>query len=579
MIQLSLKRLQRSYAVRIALGYAVLGVLWSSITTALFEPDTESILSLLLQDWIFVFSSAVLLCLVLNRFIVGERRRTEELSLLSAAINQATDTVVITDSEASIEYVNPAFEAMTGYSLEEVKGKNPRILNSGEHNKLFYQSMWSNISSGKPWVGRIKNRRKDGSLYIEDTTISPVSDEQGKIVGYVSVKHDITQFVRLEEQFFRNQKMQAIGRLASGVAHDFNNILQTIYGLCGILLRDTVGQEGIQQDVREIHNAARRAGELTKQLLTFSRKKPNYEIEMNLNQVIQDQFSMLARLLGGRYKLVLECDPNLKHIVADVSQMEQVLMNLVINARDAMPHGGEIKVLTRNVVLKNGEVSGRMDGGEFATLSVIDAGMGMEKEVVDNLFEPFFTTKTIGEGSGLGLAMIYSIVERIGGWIHVDSTVGKGSVFTVYFPINRGTGSSANLAGRNIKETRILLVEDDAKIHKIVSMILTEAGYSVEGVESVAQAVKVSDSAEQGFDLLVVDEVLPDGCCLDLVDNIALRNNKMSVLVIGERGEKNCSEGAVEQRGCFFLKKPFSTEALISTVGLALQRSAGKTHQ
>ncbi len=508
------------------------------------------------------------------RFIVDERRRTEELRLLSAAISQASDSVVITDAEALIEYVNPAFEVMTGYSLEEVKGKNPRILRSGEHNESFYRNMWSLISSGKPWVGRIKNKRKDGSFYIEDTTISPVSDEQGKIVSYVAVKHDITQLLRLEEQFRQNQKMEAIGRLASGVAHDFNNILQTIYGLCGVMLLDNVGQEGVQQDVREIHNAAKRAGELTKQLLTFSREKPDSEIEMNLNRVVEEQFTMLARLLGSRHKLVLECDPNLKHIVADVSQMEQVLMNLVINARDAMPDGGEIKVLTRNVVLKDGEISERMDGGEFATLSVIDAGMGMEKEVVDNLFEPFFTTKPIGEGTGLGLALIYGIVERIGGWIHVESTVGEGSVFTVYFPIDRSTGSSANK-----KETRILLVEDDAKIHKIVTMILTGAGYSVEGVESAAQAMKVSDRAEQGFDLLVVDEVLPDGFYLDLVDNIALRNNKMSVLVLGERGGDRRSDRAVEQRSCFFLKKPFSAEALMNIVKLALQRSAGRIHQ
>ncbi|MBN2704767.1 MAG: PAS domain S-box protein [Pontiellaceae bacterium] len=512
------------------------------------------------------------------RFIVDERRRTEELRLLSAAISQATDAVVIADAEASIEYVNPAFELMTGYSLEEVKGKNPRILSSGEHNESFYRNIWSSISSGKPWAGRIKNRRKDGSLYTEETTISPVFDEQGKIVSYVAVKHDITQFLRLEEQFRQNQKMEAIGRLASGVAHDFNNILQTIYGLCGVLLLDTVGQDSIQQDVREIHSAAKRAGELTKQLLTFSRKKPDSEIEMNLSQILEDQFSILTRLLGNRHKLVLECDPNLRPIVADVSQIEQVLMNLVINARDAMPNGGEVKVVTRNVVLSDDEVPEKSGGGEFITLSVVDAGTGMEKEVVDNLFEPFFTTKSIGEGAGLGLALIYSIVERIGGWIHVDSTVGVGSVFTVYFPINRRMENAANLAEVDKKETRILLVEEDAKIHKLVTMILTGAGYSVEGVESAAQAAKVSDAAEQEFDLLVVDEVLPDGCGLDLAHNLALRNSRMSVLVLGERGGDGRSEKAGEQRGYFFLKKPFGTEALISIMELALQRSAGRFH-
>ncbi|MBN2684631.1 MAG: PAS domain S-box protein [Pontiellaceae bacterium] len=512
------------------------------------------------------------------RFIVDERRRTEELHLLSTAISQATDAVIITTADASIEYVNPAFELMTGYSLEEVKGKNPRILSSGEHSETFYRSMWSSISSGKPWAGRIRNRRRDGSLYIEETTISPVSDSQGKIVSYVAVKHDITQLVRLEEQFRQNQKMEAIGRLASGVAHDFNNILQTIYGLCGVLLLDTVGQEGIQQDVREIHKAAKRAGELTKQLLTFSRKKPDSEVEINLNQVVDEQFGILTRLLGDRYKLVLDCESELKHIVADVSQMEQVLMNLVINARDAMPDGGEIKVSTHNVTPADSEGSEQSDGGEFVCLSVGDTGTGMEKEVVDSLFEPFFTTKPIGEGTGLGLALIYSIVERVGGWVHVDSTVGEGSVFTVYLPVNRRLRTSAQPGVEHQKVPRILLVENDSKIHKFVAMILSGAGYSVEGVETSAQAVMVSDKMEQDFDLLVVGEVLPDGCGLDLADNIALKNSKMSVLVLGERGENSRGEKAIEQKGCFFLKKPFSTEALVNIVELALQRSAGKFH-
>ena len=521
-------------------------------------------------------SSSAYMNLQQARFIMDENRRNEELRMLSAAIRQATEGVVITNAKGDIEYVNPAFESITGYSQDEVKGKNPRILKSGVHPDAFYRAIWDTIVSGKSWTGRIHNRRKDGSIYIEESTISPICDEQNRIESYVAVKHDITQLVRFEEQFRQNQKMEAIGRLASGVAHDFNNILQTIYGLCEVLLMDTAGQESVQRDLAEIHSVAKRAGELTSQLLAFGRKSPQVAVSLDLNEVLVDQASMLSRLLGDRFTLLFEPDTGLCPILADRSQIEQVTMNLVVNARDAMPGGGEIRVETRNVHFSEGEVAGNPEGGDFVCLLVEDKGIGMQKEVVDKLFEPFFTTKPVGEGTGLGLAMIYGIAEGLGGWIDVESTFGEGSTFRVYFPVLesglRAVDEHEALAETEAQRYKVLLVEDDPAVSEFVSVILSEIGCDVEQADDVDPAREQFELADEDYDLLIVDEGLPGGSGVGLANDLVKTNGKLSVLVVSGHSEDRVNVSEIETRGYFFLKKPFSTESLINMFYMLFQR-------
>lgn len=372
----------------------------------------------------------------LARDVTHRRKMEEELRRLSTAIDQAAEAIVITDADGNIEYVNPAFESTTGYCRREVLGQNPRILNSGLHCDSFFSNLWRSISSGQTWTGQIQNRRKDGSIYVEESTISPVYNLSGSIENYVAVKRDITKEQSLEEQFRQSQKMEAVGRLAGGVAHDLNNILQTILGFCGVLLMESSNRETVQQDVLEIQNAAKSAGRLTRQLLTFSRKQPNVMVEVDLNEVVDQHKKMLERLLDKSITLEFEPAGHIKSVLADAGQMQQVVMNLVINARDAMPQGGRMELRTENVIITDAAkaLMPRAKTGEFVCLSLSDTGVGMDQEVLEHLFEPFFTTKPIGLGTGLGLSVLYGIVEQHQGWIHVESQPGKGSLFSVFLP-------------------------------------------------------------------------------------------------------------------------------------------------
>ncbi len=520
------------------------------------------------------------------RFIADEKKRTAELLRLSTAINQSAETVVIADAEGLIQYVNPAFEKTSGYTRDEAVGQNPRILKSEAHSEAFFKDMWGAILAGKPWNGQIHNRHKEGSSYVVDATISPILSQTGEVVNFVGVMRDITKELSLEEQFRQSQKMEAVGRLASGVAHDFNNILQTILGYCGVLLMEADAKSEMGQDVVEIQNAAKRAGQLTRQLLTFSRRQPAMQAEVDLNQVLADQVNMLCRLLGENYSLVFDPLKNLFPVMADHSQIEQVVMNLVVNARDAMPDGGSITIQTSNAVF-NDEIPAKARGGgkAYACIAVLDTGSGMKKEVLDHLFEPFFTTKSVGEGTGLGLAIIYNIVDQHGGWIEVESQVGVGSTFRVYIPKGansdrterKGDDASPALSRKPPgQKATILLVEDDHQVRKLASLVLDEAGYEVSDTDSVAHAERLLKERPQGFDVLLIDAVLPDRPGIELADGLSGIHASSSVIIFSGHADERVPMDVIEEQGYQFLRKPFSTDSLLKVVQSAMKkRDAG----
>lgn len=358
------------------------------------------------------------------RDVTARKTAEEMLVKFSMVIQQAAEIVVITDEKGAIGYVNPAFEEVSGYSKEEAVGQNPRILKSGFHDDLFYQEMWKCLSSGHVWKGHLKNKRKDGALYIEDAIISPLMDEKGIIINYVAVQRDVTNELRLEEENRNAQKMEAIGRLAGGIAHDFNNIMQAALGFCEILLLEMNSETTQYQDVLEIKKATLRAGSLSRQLLTLGRReKMEYGLD-DLNAIIINSHKILEQSLGDKIEFKTQLDSQLKPVKVDAGQIDQVLLNLVINARDAMPDGGRILITTSNVENDPGSVC----------LSVSDTGEGISDEVREHLFEPFFTTKKVGKGTGLGLSVIYGIVTQHGGRIEVESTLGEGSEFKIYLP-------------------------------------------------------------------------------------------------------------------------------------------------
>ncbi len=519
------------------------------------------------------------------RFIAEEKKRTEELRRLSAAIEQSGETVVITDLEAHIQYVNPAFEVVTGYSRKEALGQNPRILQSGQHDAAFYADLWDALTAGRIWTGRMVNKRKDGELFTEEATISPVRDAGGTIGGYVAVKRDITKELAREAGERQNQKLQSIGQLAGGVAHDFNNILQAILCSCSILRMDLDERSESYRDVDEIRDAALSAGALTKQLLSFSREtEANFETT-DLNRLVVENEAMMTRIIGDNYRYVCRLADDLPALCADKGQLGQVLLNLVVNARDAMLRGGDVVVSTRCVHFGAGDElvgTGRRPG-RFACLSVMDTGMGMSKAVVERLFEPYFTTKEVGKGTGLGLSVVYGIVKQHGGWIEVDSEVGRGSTLNVFLPVDSvESGERAPLgaergfppSGEGCVES-VLVVEDDADLCVILQEVLGGAGYRPSIATSCAESFRLLEEHEPGFDLVICDVKLPDGNGLELAQEFKRRHAAGAVLLCSGHGYDDEMLDAVINNGFRYLEKPLSMLMLLRVVRELLDEKNG----
>ena len=368
---------------------------------------------------------------------VTEQRAAEESrARLTMAVEQAGESIVVTDTRGTIQYVNPAFERITGYEQMEVIGQTPRILKSGRHDAAFYRNMWQILLRGEIWRGTFLNKRKDGILYEEDAVISPVRDPSGQVVNYVAVKRDVTDVRRMEEQLRQSQKMEAVGRLAGGVAHDFNNLLTAISGYSDLLLHRLPDYSTLRRDVEEIRKAGDRAAALTRQLLAFSRRQVLQPKVLDLNAVVTKMGEMLRRLIGEDIELSTDLSPSLSRVKADPGQIEQVIVNLAVNARDAMPDGGRVTIATADAELSPAYAAAHpgVRPGPHVLLSVADTGQGMSDETQAHLFEPFFTTKERGKGTGLGLATVYGIVQQSGGHIRVNSAADRGSTFLIYLP-------------------------------------------------------------------------------------------------------------------------------------------------
>ncbi|MEN7973076.1 MAG: PAS domain S-box protein [Verrucomicrobiota bacterium] len=507
-----------------------------------------------------------------GRDVTDQKQIEAERERLMAAIDQVAETVLITDTEGMIQYANPAFEEISGYTRKEVQGKNPSVLSSGEHNTAFYQKMWATLLCGEAWSGRLVNRKKDDSLYTEDATISPVRDSHGNVVNYVAIKMDITNMLVLEERYRQAQKMESIGRLAGGVAHDFNNILQVISGFCALLLAGLEPRSTQQKDALEIQEAVRHAGSLTRQLLAFSRKQSTEYKMLDLNTILSSAKKMLLQTLDDRFHLEFKLGDGLMPTYADETQILQVTMNLVVNARDAMSAGGHITISTRNVEIAGKDLSFIPNSriGKFVCLSVLDAGKGISEDQLPSLFDPFYSTKQPGMGTGLGLSVVYGIVKDHQGWINVDSTLGHGSSFQVFLPTGervraepgpRGQGGSASLPGK-----RILFVEGDPVIRDLTGEILQGAGYAVSSVENLQMAEEVFNQKRGGFELLFSDMTLPDGNGVELADSLLGRESDLQVLLFGGHSREHADVVRIKEKGFTYLQKPFNLNRLLSIV-------------
>ncbi|MCX7002303.1 MAG: PAS domain S-box protein, partial [bacterium] len=473
--------------------------------------------------------------LTLLGILEDQTRAEADLKRLATAIEQAAEVIVVTDAQGLIQYANPAFEAVTGYTCAEAIGQNPRLLKSGQHDAAFYRTLWDTIRSGKTWQGRFVNRKKNGALYTEEASISPVRDAAGAIANYVAVKRDISADLNLQAQLSQAQKMESVGRLAGGVAHDFNNILQTIMGGAELVIEQTEPADPRCTELVEIQNAARRAANLTRQLLAFASKQTITPRILDLNEAVEGMLKMLRRLIAENIKLVWAPSAELWPIRIDPGQVDQIMANLCVNARDAIEGVGAVHITTENNHIDELQAA-QHDGvrpGDYVVLTVSDTGCGMDKATLSNIFEPFYTTKATGKGTGLGLATVYGIVRQNQGHISVYSEPGHGTTFRIHLPRHSGADaaiaeSPAPPAARG-SET-VLLVEDDITILNMSSRMLQELGYTVLAAGAPDVALRMAGEYPGTIHLLVTDIIMPGMNGRELAERLQARIAQLKCL-------------------------------------------------
>jgi PAS domain S-box-containing protein len=504
---------------------------------------------------------------------ITQRRHEEEARKgLVTAIEQARESIMIADFAGKITYVNPAFEQITGYSKEEVLGRSPAILKSDRHDASFYRSIWETVSRGEAWSGRMINRKKDGSLFQEEATVSPIRNEEGVIVSFVAVKRDVTLEVELERQLQHASKMEAVGTLAGGIAHDFNNILQVVLGYGELLLLNRgEGDEG-RQETEGIVAAAQRGADLVQQLLAFSRKVESKLCPVDLNREVEQAGKLLQRTIPKMIEVSLDLGESLRFVKADPAQIGQVLMNLGVNARDAMPEGGRLVIQTRNVSL-DAEYSRRNLGvksGDYVMVSVSDTGIGMDPETQEHIFEPFYTTKGAGRGTGLGLAMVYGIVRSHGGHIVCVSEKGCGTTFSIYLPAVEqvdlpGTVTQLRETVQQGQET-ILLVDDEELIRAFVSKLLENHGYTVLTAEDGMDALEIFRREQGRISLVLLDLIMPRMGGKACLEELLRMDPGLKVLISSGYSQDGGRENCIAAGARAFLTKPYAARELLSTV-------------
>jgi PAS domain S-box-containing protein len=493
----------------------------------------------------------------------GDARR------LATAIEQADETIVITDAQGRIEYVNPAFEAVTGYTREEALGQNPRILQSGQHDAVFYHALWETLVIGETWRGRLINRHKDGTVYTEEAVISPVLDDARHITHYVAVKRDITEHMRLSEQIQQSQKMDSIGRLAGGVAHDFNNMLTVILGHAQMALDQADLAAPIRKRLEEIRKAASRSADLTQQLLAFARKQAIAPRMLNLNETVKGTLKMLQRLIGEDIQLEWVPQDPPGTVEMDPSQINQILANLCVNARDAITGGGTLTIETHVASLDAAYCDTHPTAlpGEFVCLSVRDTGCGMDPATLTQVFEPFFTTKGLGEGTGLGLSTVYGIIQQNKGFIEVESTPGQGSEFQIYLPRcdADATRTPVELPAPRGTET-ILIAEDDPAMLNATAQMLESVGYTVRTAQTPDAALKIVREDPAAIHLLLSDVVMPGMNGWELSQAVLEKAPGLPCLYMSGYTADVIAQNGILEEGIDFIQKPFSKNLLARKV-------------
>ena len=504
----------------------------------------------------------------IGRDVTGERRDEEQRRNLAAVVESAHDPILAARPDGTVLSWNRAAEVAFGARAADVLGRPlvevlPAWLGGAE------LAVEERIARGEAIADvEVVSAAADGTQTHHAVSAFPVRDEHGEVAATALIVRDVTEAKGLAEQLGQAQRLESLGRLAGGIAHDFNNLMAVITGYAGVLAREVQGETSVHA-VEEVQRAARRAAELTSQLLAFSRQRPAAPTTIDVAETVVGVRAMLERLLGAELELIVRAEGDVVPVVADRGQLEQVLVNLAINARDAMPDGGTLRITAETVVLD----------GPHACITVADTGTGIAPDLLENIFEPFFTTKEMGDGTGLGLASVHGTVTQAGGRVVVESTLGQGSTFRVYLPAAPEDAPSpsaapeapaAPVAGGT--ET-VLLCEDEAPLRALLERMLGRAGYRVAAAVDAAHALELAGGLEGAYDMLVTDVVMPGGSGLDLADELARRDGARPLLLISGFNAETVDRRASMPAGSAFLEKPFESADLLATVRSLLDAS------
>ncbi|WP_420631156.1 ATP-binding protein [Candidatus Leptofilum sp.] len=512
-------------------------------------------------------------------------KANEQLRLLEAAIVNTSDTVIITEaqpedlSKAGIVYVNKAFTKATGYKYKEIVGQSRQVFHGPNTDPRQLEKIRRALSNREAVHVELINYRKDGTEYWADMTVAPILNNEQELTHFVSIERDATERKQLETALLQAQKMEAIGLLAGGIAHDFNNVLTIIMSYSDLLLRLYEQDPMVIKYVNPIHTAGKRASDLTYQLLAFSRQQVLELEELNLNEIITEVEQMIRRPIGEDIQFATLLAPDLWQIEADPGQISQVVMNLSVNARDAMPQGGSLVIKTENYVLakKDGRISPELESGEYVRLTVKDTGRGMNQETVKRIFEPFYTTKELGKGTGLGLSSVYGIVAQSNGGIVVHSEINVGTTFEILLPRSMTTKAvtEADAAGLNQRRggATILLVEDEKDVRDLLAEGLTQNGYRVLVAWNGLEALEIYQNEAKAIDLLLTDVVLPKMSGHDLSQSLQQQDPNLKTLYITGYTDAVIMNHGVPGETVNLLQKPFTVGQLIAK----LERVLGRT--
>ncbi len=502
----------------------------------------------------------------------------ERLRLLEAAIVNTSDTVIITDAEpddpanSGIVYVNNAFTQVTGYTYKEIVGQSQQVFHGPNTDPRQLEKIRSALLNREAVHVELVNYRKDGSEFWVDMTVAPILGEQNELTHFVSIERDVTERKQLEIALLQAQKMEAIGLLAGGIAHDFNNVLTVILSYSDLMLRYFDENERVRKYVEPIHTAGKRAADLTHQLLAFSRRQMLRPEEMNLNEIVVEVENMIRRPIGEDIQFTTLLAADLWPIQADPGQLSQVIMNLSVNARDAMPHGGTLTLRTENTTLerKDGRISPELNPGEYIKLTVQDTGKGIDNETLARIFDPFFTTKGPGKGTGLGLSTVYGIVAQSGGGIYVHSEIGVGTQFEIYLPrVGEGSDLEMSVTDSLPKERgseTILLVEDEISVRELVREGLEEQGYHLLVAANGEEALAMCRAHNGVIDLLLTDVVMPGMSGVELAQRIQTLSPALKVLYMTGYTDSVMSKHGLLDDAIALLQKPFTIGQLTGKI-------------